>query len=159
MSVVAVRAEISKGIRDRLKTITDANGYCTNVKEVYFDKIPMGLALRQDKLPAILLIQGVDNVSRTELGGCLIGDWELELQLWHCGNIGDCEMNRFEADVFRAIYANSATAQTNSQYRKIHPKIERMNPDRIIPDLNMMEANRVSIVFFRISYRTQLFDL
>lgn len=89
----------------------------------------------------------------------MIGDWEIELQLWHCGGIGDLEMNNFERDIYKAIYADSATAKTNAAFRGIHKKITKLSPDRIVADLNMIESNRVSCLFFRVEYRTPLHDL
>jgi len=160
---MGIRCEISTNFAQRLETISTASGYTTDVKKVYYgadgEKIPMGLNLRSDQLPAIFVIQGVDNTSDRELGGCVNGNWEHELQLWHCGDASDCDMNDFETDVYKAIYANSATAKTDSNSRAIHPKIVRVNPDRIVPDLNMIEAARVSCLFFRIEYKARLFDL
>lgn len=152
----SVKGLITTALRDRLTTITTANGYATNVQNVFFDKIPMGLNLQQHELPAIILIQGVDN-QRTEIG-CVIGDWEIELQLWHCEGVSDCEMNDFERDVYKAIYANSATKKTSQAY-KIHPSLVDISPSRVVPDLNMIDSNRVSMLFFNLEYRTPLYNM
>ena len=75
---MGTRSDIAQGLADRLATITNANGYNTDVQRVYYDKIPLALELAEYEVPAILLIAGEDKLTRER--GCLIGDWLFYLQ-------------------------------------------------------------------------------
>jgi hypothetical protein len=152
----SLKANILEALANRLKTITTANHYTTNVVNVYYDKIPMGIELNNYQLPAIFIISKGDILETKQ--NTLEGNWELGLQLWHTGKMGDFVMDQFTRDVYKAIYANSPTAQTNDSFR-IHPQVVELKPVSIISDLNMIEANRVYEVSFLIKYRTKLFNL
>lgn len=158
MSGTTIKCQITDAICNRLKSITTANGYCTDVKKVYFDKIPMGLTMQAHQLPAILYIN-VSTRSTTELGGCRETICSVQLQLWHCDGTSDCTMNEFENDIMAAIYANSPTLATNSAYRSLHPSLVSIDHDSTEFDLYMLDANRVSCVNMLIKYRSPLFRL
>jgi len=153
---MSVKVQILQALATRLESITTANAYTTGVKKVYYDKIPMGMELNDFQLPAIFILETVDNLETEH--PVLKGAWEISLQLWHKGNLADSIMNQFVRDVFKAIYANSPTAEINDAFR-IHPKVVELKPVSIVPDLNMIEANRIYEVNFSIRYRTKLFDL
>lgn len=144
-------------IAARLETIKSVNGYTTDVKKVYFDQIPMGIELPKYSLPAIFLLNRVES-SRLE-HKCYIGLWEFDLQLWHNGGVGDIEMTEFVRNVYKALYANSPTAQVEDQFRGIHESLVELVPLPISADLNMIEANRITVTTFRVHYRTKLFNL
>lgn len=154
---MSVKAEISQAVAARLATITTANLYSVDVKKVLVDDIPMGIQMVDYELPAIFLLEGVDTPTTQQ--GCVNGQWNLILQLWHKDGVIDSVMQGFTRDVFKAIFANSAVAETNGAFRALHPKIVEFIPLRITPDLHMIEANRVVELSFNVHYRTRLYDL
>lgn len=153
---MGLKAQILQNFADRLRTITAANGYGTNVVKVFADEIPMGLDLEEFNLPAILCIDGQDK--QTLIHQCVEGLWNIELQLIH-KDLPDSVMNEFVKDVFKCVWANSATAERNDGFRSIHPNIYEITPLSISPDLNMIEANRIYGVSLQIHYRTRLYNL
>ena len=152
----SIKGQILDALATRLTSITTANGYYTNVKKIYNDKIPMGIQLQKQQLPAIFLLEGPD-ILTTEFG-CLKGSWDIRMQLWH-NEVGDTEMIAFARDVMKAIYANSPNASVLDAFRSLHPNIYEFVPLSISPDLHMIEANRVTELSFEVRYRTKLFDL
>lgn len=153
---MSVRAEILTNIAARLATVTAANGYGTDVKTVYFDKIPMGLDLNDYEMPAIFLLDRLDELNTQQ--AIIEGLWQFDLQLWN-SEVGDVPMIQFVRDVFKALYADSATAQTNGAFRALHVNIVEIKPLSISSDLHMIEANRITIVTFAVRYRTKLFEM
>jgi len=152
----SIKGQILEAIANRLTIITLANGFATGVKKIYNDKIPMGIQLQKQQLPAIFLLEGPDTI-QLEFG-CMKGNWDIRMQLWH-NEVGDVEMIAFVRDVLKAIYANSPTAQVLDAFRALHPNIYEFIPLSISPDLHMIEANRVTELSFEVRYRTKLFDL
>lgn len=150
------RADIFTNLATRLAKITAANGYQTDVKKVYFDKIPMGMELNSYECPAIFFLDREDPL--TTQFPTVVGKWEFDLQLWH-NEVSDTDMMKFVGDIFRCIYADSPVAQVNGSFRSIHPNIVEIIPLSIASDLHMIEANRVSVVRLQVHYRTKLFDL
>lgn len=153
---MGTRNEILTNLGARLATITVANGYVTDVKKVYYDDIPMGLELNDYDLPAIFLLDRLDELNTQQ--AIVEGLWQFDLQLWH-NKTTDSDMLQFVGDIFKAIFANSPTAQINGSFRAIHAKIVEIRPMTIASDLHMIEANRVSIVTFQCRYRTKLFEM
>lgn len=149
--------DIQEALRTKLKTITSGNGYETDVKEVYSDKIPMGLDLAEFEVPCILLIAGDDKAVMKQQ--CRYGNWHMELQLWHNGDVGDGVMQRFVRDVYKAVFAGSPTATINNAFRAIHPAIYDVTPGPIRPDLNMIDANRCYWITLVLHYSSRLYDL
>ena len=150
------RALITDGLAERLRKITTANGYGTNVKKVFIDDIPMGLDFDEFEMPAILVISGDDKAEMKHQ--CMYGSWHHELQLWH-NRVSDAVMNEFVRDVYKAIYADSPTLQRNTAFKSIHPSIYDVKPLPILSDLNMIETNRCYIVNLSIEYTAKLWDL
>lgn len=154
---MGVRGEIVEALAARLASIKASNGYATDVQEVYYDQIPMGIRLPSYKLPAIFLLERADALVTEHK--VLKGDVTYDLQLWHNDEIGDVTMTNFVGDVFRAIYANSATAQREDAFRELHANLVRVVPVAIESDLNMIEANRVYGVTFTVEYRCKLYQV
>lgn len=152
---MSTRSEIQQAIANRLATITTANGYATDVKTVYSDKIPMGIELNSYQLPAIFLIGEEDNI-KMEFPTAQ-HDWTLSIQLWH-NEVDDVDLYNFERDVLKCIYANSPTAEVHGEFRGLHSKIVQIMPLQSLPDLHMIEANRIMILRFSIQFRTKLWD-
>lgn len=152
----SVKAQILAAVGVRLATLTQANGYSLTVKKVYVDEIPMGIQLQQQKLPAIFLMEGVDTptLQHRRVDGMM----NIIIQLWH-NRVGDVKMSEYVRDCFKTIYANHPTAQREDEFRSIHSKLVEFIPLRITPDLNMIEANRVTELSFNIRYSSRLYDL
>jgi len=68
---MSVRADIQAGLAARLETISPGNGYTTETVTVYYNDIPFGLDLEEDKLPAILIVAGDDIPDMKQ--GCYYG--------------------------------------------------------------------------------------
>lgn len=167
--MTSTRGDIKNAIDAQLRTITTAAGYQTNVQKVYSDegenndKIPMGLQLDDFEKPAILALSGEDKFGIAQPGkglvhGCVYGNLILELQLWH-NEVTDSVMFAFVRDIFKCLYAGTATGTVRNFFKSLHPKIYDLKPLTIEPDLNMIEANRCFTVFFVVKYSTQLWDL
>ncbi len=158
---MSTKNDIQQGLADRLKTITTANGYTTNVAKVLHSDIPMGLDLEQYNLPAVLVIAGNDvPVMKTQ---CYFGFWEFELQLWH-NEVTDAVMDQYVRDVAKGIWANSPTAKRNDGFRGpspggIHESVYNVLPLEIEPDLNMIEANRCYMFHIQLQFETKLYNL
>jgi len=156
MSSTSIKGQILEAFANRLTLVTTANGYATNVKKIYSDKIPMGIQLNKQQLPAIFVLDGPDSIDMQM--GCMNGNWDFRLQLWH-NEVGDIQMIEFARDVLKVIFANSPSAQRTDAFRALHPNIVEVIPLSISPDLNMIDANRVTEISFVVRYRTKLFDL
>jgi hypothetical protein len=150
---MSLRGEIKNSIATRLRTITSANGYATNVIGVYANDIPMGLSLESHEVPAILLIPGNDTLS-SRAQGVVFCEWTFYLQLIHA-DVDDDTMLNFIRDVAKALYANSATADRQDEFRTMHHSIYQFEITQIEPDLNMIEANRFAIMEIQLKYTTQ----
>lgn len=153
---MSTRSDMMAQTSARLSTIKAANGYATDVKKVYSDEIPMGVSLNDYELPAIFLLDAPDKPG-TEFK-VFKGEWIWALQLWH-SKVPDSTMLTFVRDVYKAIFADSPVAQREDAFRSIHPKLVEIVPLSIVPDLNMIEANRVYEVSFLVRYRTELWNL
>ena len=154
---MGVLNEIAQGLAGRLESITSANGYQTNVKNVFYDDIPMGLELEPHQLPAILLLAGENLLTRKNFN-CSDGKWSFFLQLIH-GDVKDEAMFAFVGDIARAVYADSPVEHRFNKYRTIHPALTDCEMPRVEPDINMIEANRFAIVELVLSYKTALTNL
>jgi hypothetical protein len=153
---MGVKADILAALAARLQTITAANGYSTPVTNVYWDKIPMGIELNDYQLPAIFIIDKTDSPEMEHR--VIKGNWEVGLQLWQTGDKSDLDMLELVRNVYKSLYANSATAQVNDAFRLTSQVVELI-PVSMDTDLNMIEANRVYDISFSIRYRTNLFNL
>lgn len=154
---VSIKSQIIDAIAQRLTKITTANGYALDVKKVLYDKIPMGIQLNVYQLPVIFLLDGPDSIEFEH--SCVKGNWDFRLQLWHNNTVGDFTMLDFVRAVFKVIFADSPTAQRNDAFRALDNNIVEFIPLSISPDLNMIDANRVTEISFQIRYRTKLFDM
>jgi len=150
------RSEIHDSFVAKLGTIKSANGYATNVQQVYADDSPMGLDFEEFNLPAIIMVSSDDSIEMKQQ--CVFGNWAFELQLWH-KEVSDSVMNDFVRDVYKAIFAGTASDQKNNAFKSIHPAIYNITPLPILSDLNMIEANRCYVAQFIIQYTTKLWDL
>ena len=158
---ISLKEDIQNGLVAKLQKITTANGYDTDVQNVYADDIPMGLDLYDSDLPAILLVGGDDEQERSMQW--VKGLWNLEIQLIH-KQVADGVMHRFVRDVAKAIFADSPTAQRNEAWRGpqpggIHESVYDIWQRNIESDLNMIEANRFFCVNYVLRYQTRPHNL
>jgi len=150
-------AQLLESFVDRLKTVTTANGYNTNVIKVFNDEIPMGLDLEEYELPAILVIAGKTKYTRETQW--LVCDWFIELQLIHRHDVPDRTMENYVADIAKAIAANSPTIRRNDSWRVFNGKPTEVYLTEKDTDLNMIEGNRFYMMTYVISYHAHPTDL
>lgn len=142
---------------DRIKTVTSANGYDTDIQNVFSDEIPMGMDLDEHEMPAVLVISGKDKPKHQQQW--LIGSWLMELQLIHRHEVGDSVMHNFVRDINKAIYANSPTAVRNDAWRTFDGKPHAIWLQEIDTDLNMIDENRFFSITYMVQYHTHPTDL
>lgn len=148
---------IQLSLVDRLKTITTANGYRTNVAKVFSDEIPMGLSLDAFEIPAILVITGLSDIKYQQ--GWVIVKTLFELQLINNSTVGDSVMNNFAGDVARAIHANSPVVKRNDAFREFNGKPTSFRMIEIDTDLNMIEENRFYCMTWECEFHAHPTDL
>lgn len=151
---MGIKHDIQADLAARLRTITNANGYTTDVQNVYGEdtndaNIPMGLDLEAYKLPAILILNGRDTPKHEQQW--IVGNWLIHLQLIHKPGETDETMKQFVAEVFQAIYANSPTVQRNGEFRKLGQSTQ-WHIVLIDPDVNMIDVNRMTELVFEVQY-------
>ncbi len=158
---MGTKDEIQAALAARLRTITNANGYTTDVVNVYGEdtddaNIPMGLDLEDYKLPAILILNGRDTPKHEQQW--LVGRWLIHLQLIHKPGETDATMKTFVRDVLKAIYADSPTLQRNGEFRKLGQSTQ-WHIVLIDPDVNMIDVNRFTEMVFEVQYHCHPTDL
>ena len=151
------KALIQASLRDRIATVTSANGYDTDIQKVFMDEIPMGLDLDLYELPAALVISGKDTLTHQQ--GWLVGKWVIEVQLIHNGTVGDTIMNNAARDIAKAVYANSPTVRRADAWRVFEGQPTAVWIREIQPDLNMIDANRFICSTYEVEYHTHPTDL
>jgi hypothetical protein len=150
-------SQMLKSFVDRIKTIKTANGYDTNVMNVFNDEIPMGLDLDEYELPAVLVIAGKDKVVHQH--GELKGNWVIELQLIHISTVSDSVMLDFTRDVHKAIYADSASVHRNDAWRVFNGQPTAVWILENDMDLNMIQGNRFAGISYLVQYHAKPTDL
>ncbi len=155
--MATIISSIQENLAQRLLTIKNANGYNTDVKGVHYDSIPMGLELEPHQLPAILLIAIRNEIDRKV--NCNINKIVFEVQLIGLDSASDSYMFDFISDVYKAIFANSPTADVLTLFRTIHPSIYDIKSDGSQFDLNMIEANRFAIVDLQVFYNANYINI
>lgn len=151
------KARIQQSLVTRLKTITNANGYDTDVKNVFSDEIPMGLDLDSYELPAVLVIAGPDKPKHEHQ--CIKGRWQIEVQLIHLPDVSDTVMLNFVRDVNKAVYANSPTVHRNDAWRTFDGQPTAIWILDLDTDLNMIDGNRFAGVTYLVEYHSTPTDL
>lgn len=158
---MGTKDNIQLDLATRLRTITAANGYTTDVQNVYGEdsdssNIPMGLDLESYNLPAILILNGRDTPKHQQQW--LVGNWLIHLQLIHKPGETDATMKQFVRDVMKAIYADSPTIQRNGEFRKLG-QATNWHIVLVDPDVNMIDVNRFTEVVFQVQYHCHPTDL
>lgn len=144
-------SDIQINLATRLAKIKTVNGYTTNVNNILYDKIPMGLELEDHELPAILLLLGSLNIQR--MVGCNENTANFEIQLILPADASDEEMIQFASDVYKVIYSDDPVVTNINGIRTIHPAIFDIKSDNIEFDLNMIEANRFAMITLQVMFR------
>lgn len=155
--MTSIRSEVGLGLKARLETITTANLYPIGVKKVFYDKIPLGLELLPEDLPALFLLD--DGASMQHLHGLIEVARAFRVQIVDNEDATDDRMNELIRLVSKAIWANSPTAQVQDAFRSIHERIYQVEMDADETDLHMIEGNRIASVQMIVHYRTRPYDL
>jgi len=149
------KKEFIENLVTRLQSITEANGYGVTVREIYADDIPMAIDLERFNLPAILVLDSEDRLIREHQ--ILRGRWQIELQLV-ADEENDSYMNKFVRAVMKSIFANNPTAQKNDAFKALSCNVFDMECSAVIPDLNMIEANRLYQMIFLVHYHARNYN-
>ena len=155
---MSLRKEILYAFAERLRTITVANGYPLDLGTVFGvdKKTPLSLNLEPHEMPAIIVIDEVDDPQDEK--GMVDSAWAVRLQLIDSGEKMDGEMLDLCEIVGRCLISNSFTAEVIDGWRSMHPRIYRLQRGRIDSDLNMIEANRIYSMQWTIHYRAKQFE-
>jgi hypothetical protein len=152
----SLQADIAQALATRLASITEANGYDCDVKNVWADDMPLGLEMQPHDLPAIFVIDEGAQLSQDH--GTLDVQRTFRLQLVH-SRVPDSVMAEVVRAVAKAVFANSPTAQVQTEFRSIHPRVYQVRLIDAETDLNLLEANRIASLRLVVHYRTKPFDL
>jgi hypothetical protein len=154
--MTSVRSAVGIALRDRLKKITTANGYTSNIKKVFYDKIPLGLELESSDMPALFLLD--DGATSQHLHGVIEIARAFRIQIVDDEESSDEVMNEHIRNVGKVVWADSPTAETQDQYR-FHERVYQVEMDGDETDLHMIEGNRIASVQMIVHYRTRPYDL
>ena len=149
------KKEFLDNLVTRLQSVTETNGYGVTVRKVYADDIPMAIDLERFNLPAILVLDSEDKIIREHQ--ILKGRWQIELQLV-ADEENDSYMNKFVRAVMKAIFAGNPTANKNDSFKELSCRVYDMECASVIPDLNMIEANRLYQMIFLVHYHARNYD-
>lgn len=152
----SIRAQVGHALADRLRTVTAANGYDADIKQVYYDSIPLGLELTPEQLPAIFVLDEGSSVEHDK--GVLDVARAYRLQLVH-SQVPDDTMDELLRAVAKAIWANSPTAERVDGWRDMHQRIYQVTLDGDATDVHAIDENRIATMRLIVQYRTKPFDL
>lgn len=152
----SIRSEVGLALKARLSKVTTANGYTSNIKKVYYDKIPMGLELESSDLPAFFLLD--DGAGMAHLHGLVDVSRVFRVQVVDREDASDDTMNEHLRNIGKVIWADSPTAEVQDQYR-FHERVYQVEMDADDTDLHMIEGNRIASVQMIVHYRTRPYDL
>lgn len=152
----SLRSEIFTAFATRLQSITAANGYPIPIKRVFFDKIPLGLELTPEDLPALFALD--DGATMEHQHQIVDVALALRVQIVDAEEQSDDRMNELLREVAKALWANSPTAQVQDQFR-IHSRVYQMEMDSDETDLHMIDGNRIATTRLIVHYRTRPYDL
>ncbi len=153
---MSIRNEVGQALTDRLKTIKTANGYPFDVKQVYYDTIPMGLELTPEDMPALFLMD--DGATIEHLHQSLEIARAFRVQIVHTAEASDDTMNTLIRLIAKAVWANHPTAQVQDAFR-FHERVYWVQMDSDETDLHMIESNRIATARMIVHYRTRPYDL
>lgn len=151
------RAAIGIAVRDRLKTVTMANGYPVDVRAVYYDDIPMGLELTPEQLPAVFLLD--DGAVYGHQHGEVAVAVNYRLQVVDGDKSTDEAMHTIIRCLAKALYADSPAAAVVDRFRALHPGVYQLDLAADETDLHLIEANRIAALRVIVHYRTKPYDL
>lgn len=151
------RSAIGQALRTRLKTILTTGGWPLSVKEVYYDKIPMGLELAPEELPAFFLLD--DGAVYTHEHQAMVIAHKYRLQIVDTDEQPDDRMNELIRLAAKAIYADSPTAERTDAFRALHPAVFDFWLDEDETDLHMIDGNRIATLRMIVHYRSRPYDL
>lgn len=155
--MASLRSAIGLAIKGRLESITEANGYPIGVKKVFYDRIPLGLELAPEEMPALFLLD--DGAAMNHEHGLVNVVRAWRVQIVDGETADDDRMNELIRLVAKALWANSPSAQVQDQFRSMHPAVYQMAMTEDETDLHMIEGNRIASAQFLVHYRTRPYDL
>jgi hypothetical protein len=154
--MAGVKSQIQSDLAARLRTVTTANGYSTDIQNVFEDDIPMGMDLMSHEVPAVLILNGKDTPKHEHQW--IQGNWLIHLQLIHRPGETDETMKCFVGDVNKAIFADSPTLKRNDKFRSLG-KSTQWHLVLVDPDVNMIDVNRFTEIVYEVQYHCHLTEI
>lgn len=154
--MATVATAIGLALKARIETVTTGNGYVRGFARVFFDKIPMGLELGPDDLPACFILD--DGATIQHQHQFLEIQRSYRLQIVDKDEASDEDMAELIRAVAKGIYANSPTAQVQDQFR-FTDRVVWVELSGDDTDLHMIDANRIAALRLIVHYRTRPYDL
>lgn len=142
--------KIQTALVERLKTITTANGYESNIEKVYSDEIPMGLSLEEFELPALLVIAG--EMGFKHQNKCLFVVSDFEIQIIAHPAKPDSYLWQIMKDISLAIYNDGPVGNRSDAWRTFDGKPTAVWLKHNLTDLNMIAGNRMYCFTIVIEY-------
>jgi len=141
-------SEILTALKERLESITVANGYGRTIKKVRLSRSGMDLDIPPQDCPLIEIFQDSAEVASGASAHMMV-TYTIFLLLIDRKDQTDLGMEDFQADVRAAIYGDSPNAGGNSGITLGGKavKCQWMGSDY---DLNLIEANRRSVMAWTI---------
>lgn len=153
---MSIREDVGNALKVRLESITSGNGYPISVRAVYYDKIPMGLELGPEDMPALFLLD--DGATIEHLHQALEISRAFRVQIVDQEAATDGDLNTMIRLIAKAVWANHPNAAIQDAYR-FHERVYWVQMDSDETDLHMIEGNRIATVRMIVHYRTRPYDL
>lgn len=152
----SIRSAVGLALKARVETITTANGYPVGFARVFYDKIPLGLELTPEDMPALFVLD--DGAAHQHLHGVIEVARAFRFQIIDKEESSDERMNLLIRLVAKAIWANSPSAQVQDAFR-FHERVYQVESESDETDLHMIEGNRIASARIIVHYRTRPYDL
>lgn len=153
---MTLRTDIKQAFYDRLAAVTTANGWPIQIASIFADKIPLGLELTPEDLPAVFILD--DGATFSHLHGVVDVALALRVQIVETEEQPDSRMDALLRTVAKAIWANSPSAEVMDGFR-FHSRVYQVEMDSDETDLHMIDGNRIATTRMIVHYRTRPYDL
>jgi hypothetical protein len=150
-------ANILNALKERLETITVANGYPLSVKTVRLNNATITFDVPVTSCPLIEIIQGPEEYQHA-MGGQVDVTQSVIIRLVHAKGKTDADMEEFKSSVVRALYADSYAGNSNGGINLSSSGRHNLNMLRLIrceTDLNLLEKNRIYGLLFELKSNRQ----
>jgi hypothetical protein len=154
--MTSIRNAVGQALADRLKTITTAVGWPREIKNVWYDDIPLGLELMEHHCPALFVLDDGGSFRHQQQVVDVARNFRIQIVMPK--ETVDSEMDLLIRLIVKAIFANSPTAEVTGEFR-VHPIVYQITLQGDDVDHHVIEANRIASIRFIVHYRTKPYDL